>query len=109
MCTIVFTVADSPVIKKELSLYTLSRNRVVNNVSELPNISDLIIVSLCEDIDYPKQYPLLSDWVNKSRAPVLALDPPTVGTPGITPKFSLLPVLPLPHSSNNGMSFEAVN
>ncbi|XP_050500328.1 enhancer of mRNA-decapping protein 3 [Diabrotica virgifera virgifera] len=101
--TIVFTVSmDAPIIKKELSLYMLTKNRVLNNVSDLPPISDLIIVALCEDADNPKHYPLLSDWVNKNKAPVLALDPPPVGTPGITPKCSLLPVLPLPHSSNNG-------
>ncbi|KAJ8941921.1 hypothetical protein NQ318_013254 [Aromia moschata] len=35
-------------------------------------------------------------------APILALDPPPIGTPGINPKFSLLPVLPLPHTCNNG-------
>lgn len=101
--TIVFTTSmDAPIIKKELSLYMLTKNRLLNNVADLPNVSDLIIIALCEDTDNPRHYPLLSDWVNKNKAPVLALDPPSVGTPGITPKFSLLPVLPLPHSSNNG-------
>ncbi|KAJ8925493.1 hypothetical protein NQ315_009331 [Exocentrus adspersus] len=101
--TIVFTVSmDAPVIKKELSLYMLTKNRVLNNVADLPNVGDLIIVALCEDTENPKHYPLLSDWVNKNKAPVLAIDPPTVGIPNITPKFSLLPVLPLPHSSESG-------
>ncbi|KAG5896748.1 hypothetical protein JTB14_031728 [Gonioctena quinquepunctata] len=101
--TIVYTVSmDAPIIKKEISLYMLTKNRVLNHVSELPNVSDLIIVALCEDTDNPKHYPLLAEWVKKNKAPVLALDPPTIGTPGVTPKFSLLPVLPLPHSSNNG-------
>lgn len=101
--TIVFTVSmDAAILKKEISLYMLTKNRILNNVSDLPAVSDLIIVALCEDTDNPKHYPLLSDWVNKNKAPVLALDPPPAGTPGITPKFSLLPVLPLPHSSNNG-------
>ncbi|XP_018573409.1 enhancer of mRNA-decapping protein 3 [Anoplophora glabripennis] len=101
--TIVFTVSmDAPVIKKELSLYMLTKNRVLNNVTDLPNVGDLIIAALCEDTENPKHYPLLSDWINKNKAPVLAVDPPTVGIPGITPKFSLLPALPLPHSSDNG-------
>lgn len=78
--TIVFTVSsETPVIKKELSLYALTKNRLLNNVSELPQVSDLVIVALCEDTDNPKHYPLLSEWVNKNKAPVLALDPPSVG------------------------------
>ncbi|XP_023017096.1 enhancer of mRNA-decapping protein 3 [Leptinotarsa decemlineata] len=101
--TIVYTVSmDAPIMKKEVSLYMLTKNRVLNQVSDLPNVPDLIIVALCEDTEHPKHYPLLAEWVRKNKAPVLALDPPTAGTPGITPKFSLLPVLPLPHSSNNG-------
>nr|CAI5824480.1 unnamed protein product [Callosobruchus analis] len=93
---------DVPLLKKELSLFMLTKNRVVTNVNDLPNVSDLIIVGLCEDTDSPRHYPALAEWVNKNKAPVLALDPPTVGIPGIMPKFSLLPVLPLPHSLNNG-------
>lgn len=101
--TIIFTISmDAPVIKKELSLYMLTKNRVLNNVTDLPNVGDLIIAAVCEDTENPKHYPLLADWINKNKAPVLAIDPPTVGIPGITPKFSLLPVLPLPHSSDNG-------
>lgn len=93
---------DSPVIKGELSLYMLTKNRVVNSANDLPTVSDLIIVALCEDIDNPKVNRAVSDWVSRNKAPVLALDPPSEGTPGITPKFSLLPVLPLPHSTQNG-------
>lgn len=101
--TIVYTVSSEvAVIKKELGLYTLTKNRVVSSVSNLPNFADLIIVALCEDTENPKSYPDLCDWASRNRASILALDPPSVGIPGITPKFSLLPVLPLPHSSKNG-------
>lgn len=91
-----------PAVKKELALYTLTKNLVVYSMEELPNFADLIIVALCEDTEGPKSYPDVCDWANKNRAPILALDPPSVGTPGINPKYSLLPVLPLPHSANNG-------
>lgn len=80
----------------------MTNNRLLTDVNDLPTATDLIIIALCEDTETPKHYPVLAEWVNKNKAPVLALDPPSVGTPGITPKFSLLPVLPLPHSSNNG-------
>lgn len=93
---------EAALIKKELSIYSLTNSRVLTDVSDLPTATDLIIIALCEDTETPKHYPVLAEWVNKNKAPVLALDPPSVGTPGITPKFSLLPVLPLPHSSNNG-------
>lgn len=93
---------EAAVIKKELTLYSLTHNPVHTDVSDLPTQTDLIIIALCEETDTPKHYPVITEWVNKNKAPVLALDPPSVGTPGITPKFSLLPVMPLPHSSNNG-------
>ncbi|CAG9862579.1 unnamed protein product [Phyllotreta striolata] len=101
--TVVYTTSmDAPILKKELALYMLTKNRLLSNINDLPNVSDLIIIALCEDTDNPKHYPAITEWANKNKAPILAVDPPSVGTPGITPKFSLLPVLPLPHTSNNG-------
>ncbi|XP_076267251.1 enhancer of mRNA-decapping protein 3 [Rhynchophorus ferrugineus] len=106
--TVVFGASpEAPSIRKELSLYTLTRNQFVTSVSCLPQTMDLIICALCDDTDPPKSYPALADWVNKNRAPVLALDPPPSGTPGIIPKISLIPVLPLPHSPNNGKLYLA--
>lgn len=71
-------------------------------MSSLPKLSDLIIIALCEGDGNPNMYGDLADWANASRAGVLALDPPPAGTPGILTKYSLIPVLPLPHSSENG-------
>ncbi|XP_018327835.1 enhancer of mRNA-decapping protein 3 [Agrilus planipennis] len=96
------TVADSPKTKQEIDLYRLTNNKTVSNVSLLPNYADLIIVALCQDCDSPMVYDTLADWTNRNRAPVLALDPPSVGTPGILTKFSLVPVLPFAHSPENG-------
>ncbi|CAG9766296.1 unnamed protein product [Ceutorhynchus assimilis] len=106
--TIVYCVSlDAPAIKNELSLYMLTRNRTITIVPELPSTIDLIICALGEDSDSPKSYPALAGWINKNKAPVLALDPPSGGIPGVYPKLSLIPVLPLPHSDNNGKLYLA--
>lgn len=89
-------------VMKEYNLYKLTKNKYTSKVLDLPSTVDLIILALCEDTDNPPSYPLLSEWTNQNRAPVLALDPPSVGTPGISAKFSLVPVLPLSHSPDNG-------
>lgn len=100
--TIVFIVSTSDDLYTELSLYRMTTNRIVTSIADLPELSDLIIVALCEDSDNLKLYSNLTDWVKKNRASVLAIDPPAAGTPGITAKYSLVPVLPLPHSLENG-------
>ncbi|XP_030748209.1 enhancer of mRNA-decapping protein 3 [Sitophilus oryzae] len=94
--------SEATSIRKELALYSMTRNRTVTNIADLPQAVDLIICALCEDTETPMSYPLLAEWINKNKAPVLALDPPSCGIPGIFPKISLLPVLPLPHSPSNG-------
>lgn len=93
---------DNPHTRQELSLYRLTRNKIVTLVSSLPQNVDLIIVALSEESGHHNIDADVITWVNSSRAPVLALDPPTSGTPGITAKYSLIPVLPLPHSPENG-------
>ncbi|KAL3288298.1 hypothetical protein HHI36_002746 [Cryptolaemus montrouzieri] len=89
-------------VERELSLFQLTKCPVVTNINDLPTTSDLIILALCDEPDDAKSYVELSNWTNKNRAPVLALDPPSAGMPNFNPKFSLLPVLPLSHSSSNG-------
>lgn len=96
------TNADTPEVKQELALYKLTKNKVITTVSRLPQFADLIIVCLCEDSDNPPCYSDLADWTNNNKAPVLALDPPAIGAPGIITKFTLVPVLPLAHSPDNG-------
>ncbi|KAL1513148.1 hypothetical protein ABEB36_002602 [Hypothenemus hampei] len=106
--TIVYCVSLEAIpLKKELSLYMLTKNRTITIVPELPSKTDLIICALSEDTDSPKSYPQLAEWINKNKAPVFALDPPACGIPGIFPKISLLPVLPLHYSPNNGQLYLA--
>lgn len=101
--TIVYAVNGNAMeLQQELALYKLTKNKIISAVSKLPQLIDLIIVSLCEDTDNPACYTELADWTNSNKAVVLALDPPSSGTPGIVTKFSLVPVLPLAHSSENG-------
>lgn len=89
-------------IKQELALYKLTKNKVVTSVSGLPHTADLIISALAEESENVNVFTNVVDWTNSNRAPVLAIDPPAVGTPGISSKFSLVPVLPLSHSQENG-------
>lgn len=93
---------ENPELQQELALYKLTKNKIATSVSSLPKISDLIIIALSEGGESPKTYGDIADWANTSRAGVLALDPPPCGTHGILTKYSLIPVLPLPHSSENG-------
>ncbi|KAK4884341.1 hypothetical protein RN001_000612 [Aquatica leii] len=101
--TIVYlTSADCPEVQKELALYKLTKNKIITAVSKLPQLTDIIIVSLCEESDNPKRYPELAEWTNSNKAAVLALDPPATGTPNVVTRFSLVPVLPLAHATENG-------
>lgn len=96
------TSPEHPLTKQELILYELTKNPLISEISKLPKAVDLIIVALCEESDNPYTYSELADWANSNRAPVLAIDPPACGTPGFLTKYSLIPVLPLPHSPENG-------
>lgn len=101
--TIVYVLNEhSEFLRQELSLYKLTKNAMITSVTSLPNIVDLIIMALSDDTDSVKISKNLIDWINDNRAPVLALDPPINGTPGVITKFSLVPVLPLSHSPENG-------
>ena len=86
---------------QELSLYKLTGNKVETKIDKISSAADLILVALAED-STPKIAAPVVKWVNSNRAPVLAIEPPSSGTPGITSKFSLLGGLPLSHSPENG-------
>lgn len=89
------------VLRQHLNVYQMTGNKITTNILDLPSV-DLIITALSEDTEEPTAYPHLTEWTSQSRAPVLALDPPAVGTPGIITKYSILPGLPLSHSLDNG-------
>ncbi|XP_015520678.1 enhancer of mRNA-decapping protein 3 [Neodiprion pinetum] len=86
---------------QELSLYKLSGNRVETRYKNLPAVADLILLALGEE-GSPRTVAPVATWANSNRAPVLAIEPPSAGTPGIMTKFSLLGGLPLSHSADNG-------
>lgn len=86
---------------QELSLYRLSGNRVETRYKNLPALADLILLALAEE-GSPRTVTPVAVWANTNRAPVLAIEPPSSGTPGILTKFSLLGGLPLSHSAENG-------
>lgn len=86
---------------QELSLYRLTENKVETKVKNLPSVVDLIVVALCDE-DSSRTITPIARWANSNRAPILAIEPPATGTPGIISKFSLLGALPLSHSVDNG-------
>lgn len=86
---------------QELSLYKLTGNRVETDMKKLPQVVDLILVALCEE-NTSRMVTPIARWASNNRATILAIEPPSSGTPGIVSKFSLLGSLPLSHSENNG-------
>lgn len=74
----------------ELDLFKATGNDHTANIAELPS-SDLIIISSRLN----QLSPDITKWVNDSRAPVLAIDPPVGGFVKIQAKCSILPILPL--------------
>ncbi|XP_029032135.1 enhancer of mRNA-decapping protein 3 [Osmia bicornis bicornis] len=100
--TIVFVENSEDIfLLQELSLYKLTGNKVETKVKNLPAVVDLILVALCDE-NSPKMITPIARWANSNRAPILAIEPPATGTPGILSKFSLLGGLPLSHSVDNG-------
>ncbi|XP_017758668.1 PREDICTED: enhancer of mRNA-decapping protein 3 [Eufriesea mexicana] len=100
--TIVFVENSEDVfLLQELSLYKLTGNKVETKLKNLPSVVDLILVALCDE-NSPRMITPIAKWANSNRAPILAIDPPATGTPGILSKYSLLGGLPLSHSMDNG-------
>ncbi|KDR11216.1 enhancer of mRNA-decapping protein 3 [Zootermopsis nevadensis] len=90
----------------ELALFRHTNNKLITTVQELPTVAvDLIVLALAGEQGnqlHQARYRAAAEWANENRAPVLALDPPPAGTPGVDTKFSLVPLLPLAHSLENG-------
>lgn len=100
--TIVFIQNSEDVfLLQELSLYKLTNNKVESDVRNLPAVVDLIVMALCEE-NSPRTVTSVAKWANNNRAPILAIEPPSSGTPGVISKFSMLGALPLAHSPDNG-------
>lgn len=100
--TIVFVENSEDIfLLQELSLYRLTGNMVESKIKNLPPVVDLILVALCDE-NSPTLITPVAKWASSKRAPILAIEPPSTGTPGITSKFSLLGGLPLSHTVDNG-------
>ncbi|XP_034245311.1 enhancer of mRNA-decapping protein 3 isoform X2 [Thrips palmi] len=98
--------AAPPLMKRELNFYKCGGAPIVNNTDQLPDTVDLVIMALAghlpTDVSNSLEYGKAASWACNKRAPVLALDPPPVGTPGIITKFALAPTLPVTYSPQNG-------
>lgn len=100
--TIVFVEnAEDVFLLQELSLYKLTDNKVETKIKNLPTLVDMVVVALCDE-DSPRIISPIAKWASSNRAPVLAIEPPATGTPGIPSRFSLVGALPLSHCIDNG-------
>lgn len=63
-----------------------------------------MVVALADERTLKVARPVAS-WACENKAVLLAVDPPPLGTPGIPVRFSLVPALPLAHTSDNGKLF----
>uniref|UniRef100_A0A1B6E627 Enhancer of mRNA-decapping protein 3 n=1 Tax=Clastoptera arizonana TaxID=38151 RepID=A0A1B6E627_9HEMI len=92
----------------ELYLYEHTGNRMTTFLQELPKHGiDLIIMALADE-DTPVEIPRsVINWVNSKKVQVLAVNPPSLGTPGIPATCSVLPILPLTNSPDNGKLYLA--
>ncbi|XP_003428062.1 enhancer of mRNA-decapping protein 3 [Nasonia vitripennis] len=93
--------SDDISLLQELSLYKLTGHKVETEVKKLPPVADLIIVALYEEKS-PRDVTPVAKWANGNRASILAIEPPSSGTPGIISKYSLVSGLPLSHCAENG-------
>lgn len=90
ICLYVATEVKSYRESLELALFQASEN--CSNtclVSELP-ACDLVILAVTGKLS-----PGMTKWINESRSPTLAIDPPAAGIKDITVKYSILPILPI--------------
>lgn len=98
--------AAPPLMKRELNFYKCGGAPVVHSTDQLPDTVDLVIMALAghlpTDVSNSLEYGKAASWACNKRAPVMALDPPPVGTPGIITKFALAPTLPVTYSPQNG-------
>lgn len=62
---------------------------------------DFVVVSLAdEQTDTVSRN--ITNWAKSVRSPLMAIDPPSQGTPSVVVKYSLVPALPLSYSESNG-------
>ncbi|XP_014212962.1 enhancer of mRNA-decapping protein 3 isoform X2 [Copidosoma floridanum] len=100
--TVVYVESSEDVfLLQELSLYRHTGHRVETEIMNLPPVADLIIVALCEEKS-PRRVAPIAKWVSNNKASVLAIEPPSSGTPGIVSKYCLVSGLPLAHCPENG-------
>lgn len=92
----------------ELSLFEQSGGRVLQAVSELGNYTVDIVLSGLDSTGIASPDPVwravLCSWVSQSKAPVVAVDPPGTRAPTLSPKWVLMPLLPLAVSQEVALS-----
>lgn len=80
----------------EFQLYEASKNPFTSKISDLPSPDLIIISSASNRLDSN-----IVSWINSSRSPIMAIDPPITGFTDIVIKCSVIPMLPLEDISLN--------
>lgn len=92
-------------VSQELSLYKMTGQKYTHRIQDLPTGAvDLVIMALADERTNQLNG-LATSWILDCRAPILAIDPPASGTPGISVKLSIVPTLPLAHCAANGQIY----
>lgn len=98
------TSSHSDKSSKELELFTATGNDFTGNVQDLFS-SDLVIMS----VSSMNQNSQIIRYIQKNRAPVMAIDPPATGISEITIRNAVLPILPLDDIHNTCGKIHLVN
>ncbi|XP_050440417.1 enhancer of mRNA-decapping protein 3 [Adelges cooleyi] len=93
----------TPQLANEMSLYQFTTGRLITSAAELHGLldPDFVVVSLADEQTDTVSHNI-ANWAKSVRAPLMAIDPPSDGTPLVAVKYSLVPALPLSYSESNG-------
>lgn len=97
----------SLLLSHEMQLYAMTSGKIMNDASSLPSTIDLIVDARFDlqgtlGVSAQSWLNATNAWGSASRAPVVALDPPSDITSPINPRIVLCPSLPLAYASDKG-------
>ncbi|KAL4091949.1 hypothetical protein QTP88_026548 [Uroleucon formosanum] len=93
----------TPQLANEMALYQFTTGTLITSAAELHGLldPDFVVVSLAdEQTDTVSRN--ITNWAKSVRSPLMAIDPPSQGTPSVVVKYSLVPALPLSYNESNG-------
>ncbi|XP_025425853.1 enhancer of mRNA-decapping protein 3 isoform X2 [Sipha flava] len=93
----------TPQLANEMALYQFTTGTLITSAAELHGLldPDFVVVSLADEQTEAVSRNI-TNWAKSIRSPLMAIDPPSQGTPSIVVKYSLVPALPLSYNESNG-------